>query len=97
MCKLRVHAEQGFSRVNYATCVSTASYILQASLLLVDNISPSALHACKEQEHNGVDVNAACQCVSRLYDKHAALQLSEEEVKDSSSKGSKFHFSVTQS
>lgn len=51
--------------------MSMASYILQASLLLVDNVSPSALHACKKREHNGADVNAGFQCVS--HDKHAVV------------------------
>lgn len=38
--------------VKQDTWVSMASYSLQASLLLVDNVRPSALHACKKDKIN---------------------------------------------
>ena len=44
------------------TCVSIASYNLQASLLLVDNGRPSALHACYTQRFQDAGVNTVHRC-----------------------------------
>lgn len=54
------------------TCVSKASYILQASLLVVDKLRPSALHACERREVYMV-----------TYERHLHSDLGEKHISNS--------------